>query len=357
MIEVWNNVISQKEVENIQNAIQNKHIMEGPVLKEFEEHVKKLLGADYVIGTSSGSAALTLSLMGIGINPGDEVIVPDLTFIATANAACLVGAQVVLAPTQKDYPLIDWKAVDNLITEKTKAIITVDLNGRIAVSKELRKKYSAQGIYIIDDACQAFMSESEDGKAGMQADIGCFSFGITKTVSTGMGGMVATNNKELYEKMRIMKTQGMCSVFEGDSYYYPGFNFKLPDVLAAVGLGQLERLDEKMQHMKTIDKMYRDELTSVAGIEFLPRKAYEFLWMPDIICKDRNRVRWVLKENGIISRPLGVPLHTAPYLSGNANYIDAEEIQRKMLSLPGGPDQPFENVERVIDVLKHNRLC
>ncbi len=357
MIQVWNNVIDQKEVENVKNAIQNKHIMEGPVLREFEEHVKKLLGADYVIGTSSGSAALALSMMGIGIKPGDEVIVPDLTFIATANAACLLGAQVVLAPTQNNYPLIDWEAVDDLITDRTKAIITVDLNGRIAASKELKKKYLNRGIYIIDDACQAFMSESEDGKAGMQADIGCFSFGITKAVSTVMGGAIATNRKELYDKMKTIKTQGMSSVFEGDSYQYQGFNFKLPDVLAAVGLGQLERLDEKIQHMKRIDEMYREGLINVEGIDFLPRKAHELSWMPDIVCRDRNRVRWVLKENDIISRPLGAPLHTAPYLKGNANYIFAEEIQKKMLSLPGGPDQPFANVERVIDVLKTNKLC
>lgn len=357
MIQVWNNVINQKEVENVTNAIHDKYIMEGPVLREFEEHVKKLLGVDYVIGTSSGSAALTLSLMGIGIKPGDEVIVPDLTFIATANAPCLVGAQVILAPTQKNYPLIDWEAVDDLITDRTKAIITVDLNGRIAASKELKKKYHNKGIYIIDDACQAFTSESDDGKAGTQADIGCFSFGITKTVSTVMGGAVATNNQKLYEKMKIMKTQGMISVFEGDSHHYPGFNFKLPDVLAAVGLGQLERLDEKRKHMETIDKMYRDALADVEGIDFLPKKANEFSWMPDIVCKDRNRVRWVLKENEIISRPLGAPLHTAPYLKGNADYRFAEEMQKRMLSLPGGPDQPFENVERVIEVLKNSKLC
>ena len=230
------------------------------------------------------------------------------------------------------------------------------MNGRISWSSELREKYASKGIYIIDDACQAFMSANEEGKAGTFADIGCFSFGITKTLSTINGGMVVTRNEELYKKMRIIKTQGMYSVFEGDSYCYPGFNFKLPDALAAIGLGQLDKLDEKICHMRAIDEMYRKELKDVEGIEFIPKKKGEFLWMSDIVCQNRDRIRDLLKKNDIISRPLGVPLHTAPYLMGKSDYNYAVELQRKMLSLPSGPDQLFENVERVIKVLKNNRL-
>lgn len=355
MIQVWSNFICQNEIEYFENAIDHKYIMEGPILKEFERRISDLLNVPYAIGTTSGSAALALALMGIGIKPGDEVIVPDLTFIATANAVCLLGAEVVLAPTEKESPIMDLCSVDNLITDKTKAIITVDLNGRISYSKELKEQYGNQGIYIIDDACQAFMSESIDGKAGTLADIGCFSFGITKTVSTVNGGMVVTRNRELYEKMKILKTQGMNSVFEGDEYSYPGFNFKLPDVLAAIGLGQLDRLDNKLEHMRAIDEMYRNGLKDIEGIDFIPKKLGEFAWMPDIVCRNRDKVREILKKNDIISRPLGVPLHTAPYLKGRADYTGAVELQGKMLSLPGGPDQPFENVDRVISVLR-NRM-
>lgn len=356
MIQVWSNYIQQEELEHFHDSIENKYIMEGPVLRKFEKRMSELLDIPYVIGTASGSAALALALMGIGIKPGDEVIVPDLTFIATANAVCLLGAEVVLAPTEKERPIMDFNAVESLITNRTKAIITVDLNGRISWSKELKEKYGKRGIYIIDDACQAFMSENADGKAGTLADIGCFSFGITKTVSTVNGGMIVTRDKGLYEKMKILKTQGMYSVFEGDAYHYPGFNFKLPDVLAAIGLGQLDRLENKLIHMRTIDEMYRDGLKGVEGIGFIPKRVGEFSWMPDIVCTDRNKVRELLKENDIISRPLGVPLHTAPYLKGRADYTAAVELQRKMLSLPGGPDQDVANVEKVIRVLRTNSL-
>lgn len=357
MIQLWNNEITKRDVELLQKSVENHNIMEGPVLEEFEKEMGELLQVPYVLGTPSGSAALALALMGIGIEPGDEVIIPDLTFVATANAACMLGAKVILAPTEKDRPILDLELVDTLITEKTKAIITVDLNGRIAWSKELKKRYGEKGIYVIDDACQAFMSGNEDGKAGTLADIGCFSFGITKLLTTAKGGMVITRNKELFERMRIIKTQGMKSIFEGDAYYYPGFNFKFPDVLASIGLGQLERLEQKISHVNQIEEIYKSELKDVEGIAFLDNEEGEFHYITEIVCNDRDLVREILHENGIISRPLGMPLHTAPYLKQEKDiYHTASELQSKILFLPSGPNQPLENIEKVTCVLKNNRL-
>lgn len=357
MIEVWHNALQGKELEYFSDAVANKNIMEGPVLKQFEERIKDLLQVDYVIGTSSGSAALALAFMGIGMKPGDEVIVPDLTFIATANAAHLLGADVIVAPVEENGTLVDIGLIENYITNKTRAIVTVDLNGRIACSEALKKKYSERGIYIVDDACQAFMSCGQNGKlAGTQADIACYSFGITKMVTTVMGGVVITNNCELYEKMKIMKTQGMPSIFEGDVYKYPGFNFKLPDVLAAIGLAQLDRLDEKMNNMCEINQMYREELTNKEGISFLDRKEGEHPWMTDIICDDKEKVRRILAENGISSRPLGKPLHTAYYLRSKGEYRTSDMMREKMLYLPSGPDQDIENIRKTIHILKSNIL-
>lgn len=357
MIEVWNNEITKQDVELLQKSVESRNIMEGPVLQEFETKMGNLLNMPYVIGTPSGSAALALALMGIGIKPGDEVIVPDLTFVATANAAYMLGAKVILAPTERNRPLLDLELVDTVITDKTKAIITVDLNGRTAWSKELKERYGKKGIYIIDDACQAFMSGNKDGKAGTLADVGCFSFGITKLLTTVNGGMAVTNNKQLYERMKVMKTQGMKSVFEGDAYYYPGFNFKLPDVLASIGVGQLERLEDKMSHVSQIEEVYRSELKNVKGIDFIENGENEIHYMADIVCDNRDLVRKILYENGIISRPLGMPLHTAPYLKqGRDMYQTSDELQKKLLYLPCGPNQPLENVEKVVQALKSNSL-
>lgn len=357
MIQVWNNEITKRDLELLQQSVEERNIMEGPVLAEFEKEMGELLQIPYVIGTTSGTAALALALMGIGIQPGDEVIVPDLTFVATANAACLLGATVILAPTEVNRPILDLEYVDTLITEKTKAIITVDLNGRVAWSKELKERYGKKGIYIIDDTCQAFMSGNKDGRAGTLADIGCFSFGITKLLTTVNGGMVVTKNKELFERMKIMKTQGMQSVFEGDAYYYAGFNFKLPDVLASIGLGQLERLQEKIAYVKQIEEIYRNELKDIKGIGFIENTENELHYMVDVVCENRDLVRKVLYENGIVSRPMGMPLHTAPYLKHKKDiYQTSAKLQRKVLYLPCGPDQPLENVVKTVQILKGNSL-
>lgn len=351
MIEVWNNHISDKEIGNFLDAVSNRQIMEGSILEEFQKRIAELIGVKYAIGTSSGTAAITLSLMGMGIKPGDEVIVPDITFIATANAAHILGAKVTVAPVDKEKLTLDFSKVDDLITEKTKVIITVDLNGRISCGKATTEKYNKRGIRVISDSCQAFMSGNMEGMAGSLTNAGCFSFGITKILTTVQGGMVVTNDSELYERMRIMKKQGMHSVFEG-SYTYAGHNFKLPDVLAAIGMGQLERIDEKVKHMREISKIYYEELAEIDGLSFLPRDSNELIWMPEVVCRDRNKVQEVLKENGIVSRQAYKPLHTADFLESPASYEDIDDIQKGLLELPGGPDQLLENVEKVIMVLK-----
>lgn len=357
MIEVWRNVIQDTDLQRLNNAVLCGSIMEGYILKEFEERIKNILKVDYVIGVSSGSAALALAFMGIGIQPGDEVIVPDLTFIATANAAHLLGAVVIVAPVKDNSPLLDETAIDNYITSKTKAIVTVDLNGRIACSRELKEKYASRGIHVVEDACQAFMSRGQDGVlAGVHADVACYSFGITKMITTVMGGLVATNNEEVFQKIKLMKTQGMSSVFEGDKYIYPGFNFKLPDVLAAIGIGQLESLEQKIERMREIDQLYRAELTGIEGISFLEREEGEHPWMTDIICENKNCIRKILSDNGIISRPLGKPLHTADFLISKGDYRASDEMRRRMLYLPSGPNQDIRNIEKVIHVLKSNIL-
>lgn len=353
MIELWNNRISEKEIDNFLDAVSNRCILEGPILEDFQNRIAELIGVKYAIGTSSGTTAITLSLMGMGVKPGDEVIVPDITFIATANAAHILGAKVIVAPVDKVKLTLDFSKVDELITERTKVIITVDLNGRISCDRAMTEKYNKKGVMVIADSCQAFMSGNMEGMAGSLTNAGCFSFGITKTLTTAQGGMVVTNDFELYERMKIIKKQGMQSVFEGN-YIYAGYNFKLPDVLAAIGMGQLERIDEKVKHMREISKMYYEELVEIEDLSFLPRDSNELIWMPEVVCQDRNKVKEVLKAYDIVSKQLYEPLHTADFLESPAFYGDIDEIQKGVLLLPGGTDQSFENVEKVIKVLKDN---
>ena len=158
----WNIELDEKEAQAVYSSIMTRHLSEGEYVAELEKEIATFLGRKHVICTPSGTCALLLAMMGIGIKPGDEVIVPDLTFIATAHAPKLLGAKVVLADTREDLPLIDTKCALDLITSKTKAIIPVHLNGRRADTKELRSALAGTGIHVIDDACQAFGSGSPE---------------------------------------------------------------------------------------------------------------------------------------------------------------------------------------------------
>ena len=353
MIPVWNNTITDADVQCFIKAVRDKNIMEGSVLEEFQNQIAKLLGVSYVLGTASGTAALTLALMSVGVGPGDEVIVPNITFVATANAAKILGAKVVLVDVERERPLLDWDCVRRSITPRTKAVMCVDLNGRIACHKAIWEELRQRGIYLISDSCQAFMSRNESGYAGTACDIGCFSFGITKTVSTIQGGAVVTNDGNLYEKMRFMKRQGVRDVFFSAEYLMPGFNFKLPDTLASIGLGQLERLPEKIRHMKTIHRMYEEAFQEVEKVKFIKTDEDEFLWMNDILVEDRKAVMDHMSQQGITTRPIGAALSTANYFSlSSAGKKNTDYFSSRILYLPSGPDQDFHNVEVAIQGIK-----
>lgn len=355
MVELWNNQIGNDEIESVVKAIKDKHISEGKIVTEFEKKLTEILETPYAMVTPNGTSALTLALMGAGIQPGDEVIVPDITFIATANAAKILGANVIISDTEKSRPLIDYNSVLKLITKNTKAIVPVHLNGRRACTKELKEAVKATGIVIIDDACQAFMSGTSESLMGNDADIACYSFGITKTVATGQGGLVTTKNKSLFEKMKRIKLQGVDSIFECTNYIRNGFNFKMTDILAAIGIVQLNKIEEKKEQEWKIWNTYKENLKDIESINFIPRKKDELPWMTEILCENRDKVREILKENGIDSRPIGRGLHEAKFLDGKREYKNSKEIIEKFLYLPSGPNREIEDIKKVIKILKENR--
>lgn len=354
-IELWNNQFGEEEAEAAYQAVMNRCVSDGRIVKQLEEKISELLNIPYVIAVPNGTSALMLALMGIGIKPGDEVIVPDITFIATANAAKVLGATVVIADTQKDVPVISEESVMQLITGKTKAIISVHINGHIACTEKLKLNLSRKGIFVIDDACQAFMSGNVGNYAGNSADIACYSMGITKTAACGQGGFITTHSEKLYRNMRKIKTQGLDSIFECENYTSVGFNFKISDILAAIGVVQLGKIQKKLEHMWEVYNIYQRELKDVQYIKFIPRRENELPWMTYILCEDRNKIRKYLEENKIAVRKIGDCLHRAPYLEARGSYVNSEKFEKQILSLPSGPDQPIENVLKICSILKGTR--
>ena len=354
-IDIWNNQLNKEEANAAFQAVMDRCVSDGRIVKQLEEKIGRALGIPYVIAVPSGSMALLLSLIAIGVKPGDEVIVPDITFIATANAAKVLGAKVVVADTEENVPVIGEGSIMPLINEKTKAIIPVHINGHIACTQSLKKKLYGTGIFIIDDACQAFMSGSEGSYAGNYADIACYSMGISKMAASGQGGFVTTRNEGLYRRMKKIKTQGLESVCDRKDYKMLGFNFKMSDVLAAIGVVQLGKVNDKMAHMWDIYHLYYRELASVEGIRFIPRREDELPWMTYVLCEERDIALQKMKDKGIVGREIGECLHRASYLEARGVYPHSTKFEKQILVLPSGPDQPLENIRKVCEVLKGGR--
>lgn len=351
-INAWNISLGELEAKAAYDSVMNRNLSEGVVVKELEEKLAAFLGRKYAICVPNGSSAVLLAMMGIGIEPGDEVIIPDFTFIATGHAPKLLGANVVLADVREDLPLLDVDKVLKLITSKTKAIIPVHLNGRRAETKKLKEQLNGSGIYVVDDACQAFASGERGNYAGCDADIACYSFSVTKIMTTAQGGFLVTDDEELYKRMKLIKMQGMDNIFENNLYQLAGFNLKYTDILASIGLVQLSKIEEKIEASIRNYNMYVNALQSHKEMQMLLTKENEVVYTPDVICENPKVLRNYLEENDVWVRPAGAGLHTADYFDKRTSYKNTEYFQNHLLYLPGGPDQPIENIERTIKLLR-----
>lgn len=334
-------------------AFENRQFSLGKNVQEFEEKMAKVLDVPYVIMTNSGSSALTMALLAVNIKPGDEVIVPALTWIATAQAVQIIGAKVILADCQKEKPLIDIDEVEKKITSKTKAIIPVHLNGRSCNMERLLKIGKDKNISIIEDTCKAMTSKNENGFLGTIGDMGCFSLGMMSLVSSGgYGGFVVTRNKEYYEKLKYIRDHG---VHRGSDERYKllGFNFKISDLLAAIGIAQLEQIKEKRQHIDDLYKKYEEGLSEINYIKHIPvRFGWEAPLMIDVQSENREEIITYLAENGVEAERFHIPLHFSNYDLFKGEFPNATKFSKEGFVLPSGPSQPFENAEYCIKLLK-----
>jgi dTDP-4-amino-4,6-dideoxygalactose transaminase len=205
----WKNSVGEAEAHQAAAAIVHAHVTMGPLVGQLEEKIAEALGGPYAVATPSGTAALVLALMAVGVRPGDEVIVPNRTFIATAHAALLLGARVVLADVREDLPLMDTAALPGKITSRTKVVMPVHLNGRSVDMEAVNRLAAQHGLYVVEDACQALLSRNAGGFLGTQSHVGCFSLGITKLVASGFGGVAVTRDRTLWERMRLLRNQGL----------------------------------------------------------------------------------------------------------------------------------------------------
>jgi perosamine synthetase len=367
--------IGSEEIGMVSRAIHSGWITMGPKTIEFENEFKAYVGAKYAIAVNSCTAALHLALEAIGIKEGDEVIVPAITFTATAEVVCYFKAKPVIVDVEKDTLNISAAKIEEKITPKTKAIITVDYGGQAVDYDEIFKIAKKHKLFIIEDAAHTLPSWYKGKKVGTLADITCFSFYVTKTLATGEGGMITTNNLRWAKRMKIMRLHGMNKdawkrYDKGGSWYYEvvgaGYKYNTTDINSALGLVQLKKLELMWKKRQAIAAMYSLNFKGIPEISIpVIKKDRVTSWHLYVIklnleqlLIDRARFIEELAKQGVSASVHFIPLYRHPFYRDKFNYTlkqfpDSEWIYKRIVSLPIYPGMTKSQIEQVINAVKN----
>ena len=330
----------------------------GKYIELFEAAFATFCGARHAISCSNGTTALHLALLALGVGPGDEVIVPTLTFVATANAVKYCGARPVFADSQPDTWTIDPKAIEQRITPLTRGIIPVHLFGHPADMDAILALARRHNLFVLEDAAQAHGAEYRTKRVGSLGDVGTFSFFGNKILTTGEGGMVVTNDNALAAKMRLLKNHGMDPQRR---YWFPvvGYNYRMTNIAAAIGLAQLERADWHIaRHMENA-AWYRENLRDAPGISWQSEQAWarHVWWMFTVLLDeehplDPGEVIDHLRKRGVEGRPVLYPMHVLPPYRHSMNgesFPVADRIAQRGVSLPSSAGLSRQDIRHISD--------
>jgi perosamine synthetase len=335
----WSPQITGSEYALVKDVLDSNYVNEGDVTARFEQDVARLVGAKYAVAVTSGTIAIFLSLAALGVGPGDEVIVPDVTFIATANAVRLAGANPVLVDIDPSTLNIEPEEVTKAITPRTKAVIPVHVSGRAADMTAILEIAGSYNLFLVEDAAEAFMSSLNGKFLGTFGQMGCLSFSPNKTITTGQGGMILTDDDNLHARLRELKDQGRPVRGTGgdDIHFSVGYNFKLTNLQAAVGIAQLSALHQRIQRQKRIYSLYSENLEGLDEVR-LPGFRIgegEVPQWTDAIVDRRNELDAYLTSRGISCRRFWFPIHTQkPYLMPDDKFPASSCTVPRALWLP-----------------------
>jgi dTDP-4-amino-4,6-dideoxygalactose transaminase len=365
--------IGEAEVQEVADSLRSGWVTTGPKVKRFEADFARYAGVTHAIAVSSCTAALHVALAALDIGPGDEVIVPTLTFCATANVAIHLGATPVVVDVDRDYQ-ISRAAVEAAITSRTRAIIPVHYAGQACDLDELRTLAGPRGIEIVEDAAHAAGSEYRGRKIGGHSRAAAFSFYATKNMTTGEGGMITTDDDALAARMRLLTLHGMSHdawrrYSATGSWYYEvveaGYKNNMTDIQAAMGIHQLRALDGFIARRREIAHRYGEAFAGMEEI-VLPRERpdrnhtyhlYPIRLRPNRLSIDRQQFIDALREANIGTSVHFIPLHRHPLYQRKYGYRPeqfpvAEEIYSGLLSLPLYPKMSDTDVEDVIEAVR-----
>ncbi len=332
----------------------------GRFIREFEERFAEYCGCKYGISCSNGTVSLHAILLGLGIGPGDEVIMPTLTYIATANAVRYCGATPVFVDSEEGTFNLDPKKIEEKITPNTKAIMPVHLYGLPADMDAICSLAEKYNIAVVEDAAEAHGAEFNGKRVGSIGRVASFSFFGNKIITCGEGGMITTNDKTLYEKIKLLKSQGVSAK---KRYWHDivGYNYRMTNMQAAVGLGQLENIDWHLQQRKRIADLYKKYLKDVSDyfvLQVEPDNCKHVYWMSNIVLSDkvikkRDQIMSEMEDREIEMRPIFYPMHIMPpYYDAEIKCPVAEKIASRGISLPSHALLTEMDVEYICDSLK-----
>ncbi len=352
----WRPVFGENEKVLLAQVIESGFPNDGPLTTEFENQVAALIGVPYAIAVTSCTAGLYLSLMALGIGAGDEVLVPDITFIATANAVTMTGATPVLVDVDPKTFCIDITSASNRITSRTKAIIPVHVSGRGADMQAISSLAQKHSLYVIEDAAEAFGSCQNKKPLGSFGATGCFSFSPAKTITTGQGGMITTSDENLHGRLRELKDQGRPKRGTGgdDTHISVGFNFKFTDLQAAVGLAQLQTIEERKIKLQRQFEIYSKNILANEFLRFpgFDLKGGEFPQWTDVYAQDRNGLDSFLESQNAHCRRFWHPLHTqAPYRRSSSDFPGSTAVSNHGLWLPSSLDLTEDDLLHICDLV------
>jgi dTDP-4-amino-4,6-dideoxygalactose transaminase len=361
--------LEEDDLRAVRETLESGWLTMGPRIQQFEEEYARFLGCAHTLATSSCTASLHLAYLAVGVGPGDEVVVPSMSFAATANAAVYCGGTPVFADIVGPHDLgLDPSAVEGRITSRTKAVCTMHYGGYPSAVDALRELCDARGLALIEDAAHAPSADYGGRKLGTWGDLGCFSFFSNKVLSVGEGGLVATDSDELAARVRSMRSHGMTSGtwdrHRGHAETYDivelGFNYRMDEPRAALLLSRMRRVEDEIAKRRRIVRGYRERLGEVSGVTVPYGDAAvgqsSCYVMPVVLDEgiDRPAVRRSLTERGIQTSILYPAIHEFAYYRARFPGISlprTEAVARRQLTLPLFPHMTEEQLDRVCEAV------
>lgn len=330
-------------------------VMEFKKTEEFERLLAEYTGARYCVMTTNGTISLTLAMLVLGFKPGDEVLVPNFTMIASPNSAKLVGIKPVLIDIEPSTLCMDLHAAERAITPRTRALMYVAFNGRSGDMTRVQEFCHSHNLFLIEDAAQALGSFYNSKHLGTFGEIGSFSFSVPKIITTGQGGALVTDDETLAKKLRQLKDFGR-SRGGTDIHNEWGWNFKFTDIQAVIGIEQMKKLPRRVERKRAIYRKYAQGLGGMGGVEIVPTNLENTApWFIDIFVDDPDALMAYLKERGIGSRRVYLAIHMQKIYAPeyrSAPFPVSERAAARGLWLPSSGQLSDGDIDRVVNAIK-----